>query len=213
METGKKSETLTELFKQFPGIGQRQAQRFMRFIAQADTQYVTRLTKTITELRAASKQCPECFIRHEEQENLCPTCKKGDTNVLVIVEKDIDAHTLSNSISSTMHVRYFILGMLLQIVSNRGIEQTRIPTLITLLKEKGIEEVIIALSVHPDAEHTMYYLAEVIQKNYPNIKITTLGRGLSNGAELEYSDPGTLTNSLQRRNAVHDTKNKREGTE
>jgi recombinational DNA repair protein RecR len=48
METLKK---LQQLFKRFPGIGERQAMRFAYFLATADEQYTRDLVETIAALR------------------------------------------------------------------------------------------------------------------------------------------------------------------
>ena len=67
--------------------------------------------------------------------------------------------------------------------------------------KEGLKEIIIALNYNPEGENTLSYLSEflkpVTEKN--NIKISTLGRGLSTGTELEYSDSDTIKNALKNR--------------
>ena len=61
MKEGEIAAALTELFKRFPGIGQRQAQRFTDFIAGTDRHYIRDLTERIIALQRASRQCPQCY--------------------------------------------------------------------------------------------------------------------------------------------------------
>ena len=68
-------------------------------------------------------------------------------------------------------------------------------------KNNKLKEIIIALSLNPQGEHTDMYLREkisTIQDKY-KFKIVSLGRGLSTGTELEYSDGETIKNALLNR--------------
>ena len=190
-----------ELFKKFPGIGQRQAQRFAQFITQSHPAYMREFTENITALHTASRQCPQCFIRHQQKDKLCQICAQSNTETLVVVEKDIDAFTLASSTDNVIRGYYFILGGLIPIAdSNRT--QARLPHLSASIQKHKPTEIIIALSVHPDADHTARYLITTLQKEFPDITISTLGRGLSSGSELEYLDPETLMNALTHRNST-----------
>lgn len=202
MEQGKTLENLIILFKRFPGIGQRQAERFARFIAQQDTQYTRQLTENITTLQQSSKQCPQCFIRHQQKTPKCSICAQGNTDTLVIVEKDVDAYTLTSSVPNSIQGYYFILGGLIPI-ANSNKAKVRIPQLINSIKTNKPSEIIIAFSVHPDADHTARHLGNLLQKEFSKITISTLGRGLSSGSELEYADPETITNALTNRNPTN----------
>ena len=201
MEQEKTLENLITLFKRFPGIGNRQAERFARFIAQQDARYIQQLTENIATLHQTSKQCPQCFIRHQQKTPKCSICTQGNTDTVVIVEKDIDAYMLATSIQSILQGYYFILGGLIPIV-NSDQARVRIPQLITSIQTNKPSEIIIAFSVHPDADHTARHISNILQKEFPKITITTLGRGLSSGSELEYSDPETLTNALTNRSST-----------
>ncbi|MCY4576923.1 MAG: hypothetical protein OXB96_00610 [Candidatus Kaiserbacteria bacterium] len=192
-------ERLITLFKRFPGIGLRQAERFARFIAQQDASYIQHLTASITALHRASKQCPQCFIRHQQQTVACPICDRGNTDTLIVVEKDADAYMLAASTDAVVQGYYFILGGLVPI-ANSNQTSARIPQLITSVKTHSPKEIIIALAVHPDADHTGRHLSNLLKQQFPAIAVSTLGRGLSSGSELEYSDPETLINAVTHRN-------------
>ena len=193
------SEKIITLFKKFPGIGQRQAERFAHFITQSESEYIEQLTKAISALHTTSKQCPQCFIRHQQKTEHCRLCSQGDTNTLIVVEKDADVAVLSVSIGTFMEGYYFVLGGLIPI-ANSNHTHVRTPQLINSVKTHKPNEIIIALSAHPDADHTAKYITDNLQKHFPAVTITILGRGLSSGSELEYSDPETLINAFTHRN-------------
>ena len=51
-------------------------------------------------------------------------------------------------------------------------------------------------------DHTAHHLTAHLKKQFPGTALAILGRGLSTGSELEYSDPDTLTNALTRRSTL-----------
>jgi recombination protein RecR len=51
---------LIELFRQFPGIGPRQAKRFAYFILSKESVYADSLSKLIVNVRKVSKECDSC---------------------------------------------------------------------------------------------------------------------------------------------------------
>ena len=71
-----------------------------------------------------------------------------------------------------------------------------------LINEKeGLKEIILAFAASPQGEHTESYLRKILAplSIKHGLKISSLGRGLSTGAELEYTDPDTLKNALKNR--------------
>ncbi len=54
-------EKLSQIFKEFPGIGERQAKRFVYFLMSKTPAYNENLSSLITELKKEVAQCKECF--------------------------------------------------------------------------------------------------------------------------------------------------------
>jgi recombination protein RecR len=67
--------------------------------------------------------------------------------------------------------------------------------------ENQLKEIILAFSISPQGEHTDSYVREQIKDlaDKKGIKVSSLGKGLSTGTELEYSDNDTLKNALKNR--------------
>jgi recombination protein RecR len=199
-------EKLTIYFKEFPGIGERQARRFVYFLLQKNPNFINQLIKNISDLKETVKQCPSCFLFFQSKEKeLCPVCSnpKTEKDVLLVVEKDVDCENIKRS--GNYKGMYFILGGLVPIVNKETPYYLRINELLKTVesraKENNLKEIILALSINPQGEQTDIYLREKLsslEKKY-NIKIVSLGRGLSTGTELEYSDSETIKNALLNR--------------
>lgn len=199
-------EKLTEHFKEFPGIGERQAKRFVYFLLHKNPSYVKELGDKILDLKNTIHQCPSCYLFFQsKQDELCDICNnpKTDKTSLLIVEKDADYENIRRS--KNYNGLYFILGGLVPIVTKETPNYVRIKELIRNIenqgKKNGLKEIVIALSLNPQGEHTDMYIREMlspIQEKF-NYKIVSLGRGLSTGTELEYSDSETIKNALKNR--------------
>lgn len=201
-------EKLAKYFKEFPGIGERQAKRFVYFLLHKNKQYLTDLSKGIISIKENIKQCPSCFIFFEvnsDGQKLCKNCSnnKTDRSSILIVEKDADYESILKS--KTYNGMYFILGGLVPIVTKETPSFIHLNELFKIIEERAqdkiLKEIIIALSLNPQGEHTDMYLREMfstLQKKF-DLKIVSLGRGLSTGTELEYSDSETIKNAFKNR--------------
>ncbi|MEI6022708.1 MAG: toprim domain-containing protein [bacterium] len=193
-------EQLAQLFLKFPGIGNRQAKRFAHFIASQPEGYVYTLADTLTKARANAHTCTLCKRIFEGNPGICQICTdiKKDPSCIVVVEKspDIDAFrkTDYNGI-------FFVLGGLIPIVQKDILQGTNITLLTNRIKtDTKVHEVILAFPLTPNGDHTDSVVREIIAKlELPHIKISSLGRGLASGTELEYADPYSLNASLKKR--------------
>ena len=198
-------DKLAEIFKEFPGIGERQARRFVYFLMSRNGDYAGNLSKLISDLKKETMQCKECFrffVQNGKREKLCSVCVDVnlDPSILMVVEKDSDLESVKKS--RIFHGKYFILGGLVPIVEKNTKSRVRIEELKGKIKDsKELKEIILAFSISPQGNHTDQYVREELKKvTEPlGIKISSLGRGLSTGTELEYSDNDTLKNALKNR--------------
>jgi len=200
------TDKLTEIFKEFPGIGERQAKRFVYFLMARNPSYAENLSKLILELKKEISQCSECFrfFVNKNNKKVCEICSDPniDSSVLMIIEKDSDLESVKKS--KTYNGKYFILGGLVPIIEKNTATKIRINELIEKIKKdakNGLSEIILAFSSSPQGDHTDFYIRSQLKNliEPSNIKISSLGRGLSTGTELEYSDNDTLKNALKNR--------------
>lgn len=199
-------DKLVELFTQFPGIGPRQARRFVYFLLGKDRGYLQEITKRILEVKDHVKQCGHCY-RYFFASGATPLCNicadpVTEKSSLMIVAKDADLESVRRS--SVYDGRYFVLGGSIPILEKEPARRIREKELATeirrALKDDGLKEIILALSANPEGEHTTEYLKGLLAPLVGSqARISVLGRGLSTGTELEYSDGDTLRNALKHR--------------
>jgi recombination protein RecR len=192
-------DELSELFRQFPGIGPRQAKRFVFFLLRKNKAYTEKLISEIQSLKSLTKHCPQCNRFFSSNNQLCDICRdeKRDTSLLMIVAKDTDLETIEKT--HTYEGLYFVLGSTLAVMDKDLEKYIDIHTLIALINTKKPSEIIISLPVNPEGDHTANLVRNLIQKHKPDIKTTMLGRGISTGVEIEYVDTETIKNALKNR--------------
>ncbi len=208
---------LAEVFRQFPGIGPRQAKRFVYFLLSREPSFLQELTDHISTLKRDIVQCTDCyrFFAKRTSAPLCPICsdKSRATGELMVVAKDTDLEAMEKS--KTYEGKYFVLGGTIALVERKDADKLRIKELTSRVSrdvtpasvipaKAGIQspllkEVILALSANPDGEHTADELRALLTPF--GVTISTLGRGLSTGSELEYADAKTLKNALKNRSS------------
>lgn len=202
---------LEEIFRHFPGIGPRQAKRFAYFLLTKNDADLAEFSKLILELKKSVSMCSLCQrffpVGNKVVDPISPVCSicadpNRDTDTLMIVGRDIDMQAVERS--RAYNGVYFILGGSVPIFDSNPDDKIRQKELLSRIKglgQHGLKEVILATSVNPEGEHTAEYILNIL-KPYVlefGFKISTLGRGLSTGTELEYSDSETLKSALMNR--------------
>lgn len=230
------SDKLEEIFRHFPGIGPRQAKRFVYHLLTKNQSELADLAKNLLELKESIAVCPSCFrffpLRQFKPDptTLCSICKdqNRDQSKLMVVARDIDLQAIEKS--RAYDGLYFVLGGTVPILDPNPEARIRQRELLSKISATDslpdalssivadsdalapveevptsakFAEIILATSVNPEGEYTATYLTSLIRKQFEGKaslpRITTLGRGLSTGTELEYSDADTLRSALENR--------------
>src|SRR3989344_2391647 len=201
-------ETIEEhaaAFARFPGIGPRQAKRFVYHLLSAPEGERAQLSGLITSIGKSVRQCPECMryanlpAGRQVVAGLCNRCADAtrDNAVLMIVEKDQDLSAVERACA--FKGRYFVLGGILTLSGKGAIREKELIQAVEKRVKKGLSEIVLALSATSEGEHTADRVRELLAPLQGKIKISTLGRGLATGSELEYSDAETLRGAFQNR--------------
>lgn len=196
---------LVELFRQFPGIGPRQAKRFVYFLLSREPAFLGELIKLISVLKKETVRCPECFRFFTKQGSslLCHICLdvNRESSELMVVAKDTDLEAMEKS--NMYRGKYFVLGGTISLMEKekRNDDILRLKEFQARIeketKKGALKEVILALAANPDGEHTADELKALLSSSL--LRVTILGRGLSTGSELEYADKETLKSALKNR--------------
>lgn len=204
---------LESYFAEFPGIGPRQAKRFVYFLLHRNKTWSAELARIISEIHSEVAVCSQCYRIFNTDKNpstgspLCSICGNPhrDKSLLMIVARDIDLETIERS--GVYQGLYFVLGGTVPILEKEPEKKVRAKELkarvgrVTPASEDALKEIVIATSANPEGENTADYVRDVLAKiaDEHAIRISYLGRGLSTGSELEYSDKETLKNALENR--------------
>lgn len=195
---------LEEIFSHFPGIGPRQARRFVYYLLNKSPAFIKELAQLMEEVRKATGECEYChrfFIQGTAKSSLCSICadQSRDKTLLMIVARDSDFESIEKS--GAYHGFYFILGGTVPILDKEPEKRIRLQKLLERVHSSGLKEIILSLNTTPEGEHTATIVKEALQKllGPSETRISVLGRGLSTGAELEYVDSETIKNALRNR--------------
>lgn len=197
---------LEEMFAHFPGIGPRQAKRFVYYLLNKSPASIKEFTQLVEEVKKSTSECGQChrfFAGTNTKTAICSICSDDsrETSLLMIVARDSDFETVERS--GAYKGLYFILGGTVPILDKEPEKRIRIKALLARMHEKSspIKEVILSMNATPDGENTADLLHRSIEKvaANPPLRITVLGRGLSTGAELEYVDADTIKSALGNR--------------
>ncbi len=189
-------EKLTNLFAELPGVGRKTAFRYALDIVQKDHAYAFNLAQALVDVKQQLKKCSVC--NNISDHEVCHICSDHYRNksVICVVEDYQDVIAIENM--KLFSGVYHLLGGLISPINGVGPSQLNIETLLKRIENNMPEEIIIALNATMEGETTTMYLFKKLSA-YPDIKFTTLAKGLSAGEDLNYADELTLSRSFLNR--------------
>ena len=146
---------LEELFAKFPGIGPRQAKRFVYYLLNKSPSYIREFTQLVEEVRKSTSECTQCHrISFGSASSLCSTCsdKNRDGSLLMIVARDSDFETIEKS--GAYRGLYFILGGTIPILDKEPDKRIRLQGLLehvsrAISGNQPLKEIILSLNATP----------------------------------------------------------------
>ncbi|MBO8170157.1 MAG: recombination protein RecR [Thermoanaerobacteraceae bacterium] len=188
------SRLISELGK-LPGVGPKTAQRLAFHLLNTSDEEALALADAIKEAKEKITYCSICSNLTDEDPCFICTDTKRDEGVICVVEdpKDIVAIEKTGEYRGKYHVLHGIISP----INGIGPEQLKIKELLARVKEKPVQEVIVAISSSVEGEATGMYLAKLLRPL--GIKVTRIAHGLPVGGDLEYADEVTLTRAFEGR--------------
>lgn len=180
---------LIALFKKFPGIGTKTAERFAFHLLQWEKDEMELFASGIRDVKNILS-CPSCNSLMEESCFFCASSRIKDLVCIVGSQKDVFAIEETHTFQGI----YYVLNCLLSPMEGKNIHELNLPHLDNFLQQNGTKEVILALDSTLEADATALYL----KKHFENLglKVTRLAFGLPLGSSLEYIDGCTLAQAL-----------------
>ncbi len=204
-------QTLIDFFLKFPGVGPKQAARFVFYMLRAERGEAEAIADAIARLRDEIEICSQCYKTFGTEHALadqthCELCRdqRRERNQILIVEKEVDLLNIERT--HRYQGLYHVLGGTIDPLDAGSPGRLHLKELFNrakqILETKGALEVILATNPTAEGDATALYLERVLaplKNQSPNFKISRLGRGLTTGSELEYADDVTIQNALENR--------------
>ena len=191
-------EAAVKEFSKLPGIGKKTALRLVLHLLKQEQTEVANFSDTISRMRKEIKFCKNCFnISDQDQCTICtqPSRKRG---IVCVVESIRDVIAIEST--EQYNGLYHVLNGVISPLDGIGPDQLTIESLTSRVVEEDIKEVVFALSPTIQGDTTIYYIRKKLNK--PDLRFTTIARGISFGGELEYADEMTLAKSITNRMPV-----------
>lgn len=202
-------------FAKLPGIGRKTALRLVLHLLRQEPERALRLGDSVIRLRQEVQYCKCCH--NISDSDFCSICAnpKRDASTICVVENVKEVMVIEST--NQFHGLYHVLGGLISPMDGIGPSQLQIDSLVERIQQsrKGgydelgrpvepIREVILALSTTMDGDTTNFYIFRKLAE-FPDVRITTLARGVSVGDEIEYADEVTLGRSILNRTLFSDS--------
>lgn len=190
---------LVEEFSKLPGVGVKTAQRLTFHILRGSSDEARRLAEAIMRVKESIIYCSQCFNITETDP--CPICSNPnrEQNMVCVVEEPLDVLALEKT--GVYKGLYHVLHGALSPMNGIGWKDIRADELVKRLLDGQIREVIFATNPGFEGDYTASTIRKAIKDrmNGKSPHITSLGRGLPNGGDLEYADEATLSRALEGR--------------
>ncbi len=186
-------EAVNEISK-LPGIGRKTALRLVLHLLKQEKSTTKNLSEALKNMREGIRYCEIC---HNISDNdTCAICvsHRRDSSILCVVEDSRDVLAIENT--GQYRGIYHVLGGVISPVDGIGPDSLKIESLIARVTDTAseINEIIFALSPTMEGDTTTFYISKKIKD--PDVKITSIARGIPVGGELEYADEITLGRSI-----------------
>lgn len=188
---------VAEAFARLPSIGPRQAIRLAVHLGSLPREEAERLARALARIGDV-RRCAECGFPHEGEGELCEICADParSPKTVMAVEKETDLLSLEKT--GRYAGRYLVTGTLPRGGTLAREQQERLAAYADRVRARGgMDELILGLPASPAGT----VLGNAVRTMLGSLarQVTTLGRGLPRGGEIEFADEDTLGYSLENR--------------
>lgn len=190
-------QLLINALERLPGIGPKSASRLAFYFLRAPEEVSQDLAAALSNLKANTTLCQECFNITEADREQCEICESSqrDGELVCVVEEALDVLALERT--GGYRGKYHVLQGVLSPIEGIGPDDLKIKQLIGRVRRGEIKEVILATNPSMEGDATALYLQQHLEPL--GVRVTRLARGLPVGGDLEYADQNTLLRALSGR--------------
>lgn len=191
-------KNLIESFQNFPGIGEKTAERMAFSILNFDDDKFSLLRENLKLVKDEIHPCKICNSLTDK--DMCVICESSsrDKKTICVVE-DSKIVFLFEKLG-TYNGLYHVINGLISPLDNINPEDIGLDKLLDRIKEENIKEVILAFKPSVEGEITALYIKKILDGM--NVLVTRLASGVPIGADMEYIDALTLERALEDRKEI-----------
>lgn len=190
---------LIKAFSCLPGIGPKSAQRMVVFLLHHNRDAAKQLSRSLEAALVKIKNCNMCNSFSEE--DVCFLCSniERDSSTLCIVETPADQIVLEQT--KVFKGKYYVLMGKFSPLEGIGPIELNFKGMIQRVSQNDVKEVIVATNFTPEGEATAHAIESILKGNdlVPPRRLTRLARGVPLGAEIEFTDLGTIAQAVRER--------------
>lgn len=192
-------EDVTGELSKLPGIGRRTALRLAIHLLRMEPESVAEMTRSIDRFRREIRYCARCNNLSDGE--ICPICADAERDHATICVVEQVADVLSIEKTRQYRGLYHVLGGVISPMQGIAPSDLKIDLLLERIAAGEVREVILAISTSVEGETTLFYLLNRLRR-FPEVKVTSIARGIGFGDELEYVDELTITHALMNRRII-----------
>ncbi len=193
-------QAVVDQLSRLPGLGPKSALRAALAILKFPKPQAEALGRAVLDLRERLFFCEKCASLSDC--NPCCICanpERSDDQIMVVAEWD---SLIALEEGGFYKGKYLVLGGLIAPLDNVTSQNLEINRLVARLNEGNVEEIILALGTTLDAEATASFIKDLVNKRYPDVRVSRLAQGIPLGSEVKYVDRDTLRQSLDFRQDI-----------
>lgn len=189
---------LIECLKDLPGVGEKSAERLAFTMINFDSDKLQMFSDAILEVKNKICRCKICNNISEDE--ICAICSNRSRNddTIFVVEKPKDIILFEKI--GIYKGKYHVLDGLISPLEGINPEDINIANLIKRVKEKKVNEIILALKPSIEGETTMQYIKKILENS--EVKVSKIATGIPMGTDIEYLDTMTLEMALEERKNI-----------
>jgi recombination protein RecR len=189
-------EALERLIR-IPTYGERSAGRFLYNLLKLPVNERLDIVKSLQESAENIRECRECGLYTEEE--VCIICRdqRRSKKFICVVEEPQDAFAIERLERYTGV--YHVLGGRIAPLEGISPSDLRIESLLERIERYRTKEVILATNPNLEGEATANYIAKLIKKQFPEVKVSRISHGLQFGSLIELADELSLEKSIENR--------------
>lgn len=195
-------------FSRLPGIGRKTALRLVLHLLRQSDEDVSSFADSLTILKREVKYCKICY--NISDTDICPICadKKRDPSTICVVENIQDVLAIEHT--QQYNGLYHVLGGIISPMDGIGPNDIHINELVERIEasndssaaeQNKIKEIIFALASTMEGDTTNFYISRRLRQ-FPDLRMSVIARGINVGDELQYTDEVTLGRSILNRTPI-----------